>query len=321
MKAPKKEEKLTMLPTITNTEFVNHLHEMTPTNDNQPAPQTAESKKLREHLLRATGKKITAEHYAHHLCNLIGYPLVHYPQHLTETLITNPHNPQQLKTPLEHTHHLATEPAARFFLNYAKEYYENTICSEEAAAKYHLTRLDTYRNHPLLSPNLPQHTVDAVRAYLTHPHTYRILKDSYTHAVNIYNYTHKKKRYTNTTHKTEYQPGTLDTHFLTTTDLNRILEPLTLTNSPHTHTWSLYEPYILNHPNALTTLLGNGTTKTFTTSTLHQALTQAKNEEQEAYQHAHENTRQAHAKHATLTEIFYTTQLPANTPALAVGTL
>ena len=223
MKAPKKEEKLTMLPTITNTEFVNHLHEMTPTNDNQPAPQTAESKKLREHLLRATGKKITAEHYAHHLCNLIGYPLVHYPQHLTETLITNPHNPQQLKTPLEHTHRLATEPAARFFLNYAKEYYENTICSEEAAAKYHLTRLDTYRHHPLLSPNLPQHTVDAVRAYLTHPHTYRILKDSYTHAVNIYNYTHKKKRYTNTTHKTEYQPGTLDTHFLTTTDLNRIL--------------------------------------------------------------------------------------------------
>ena len=179
-----------MLPTITNTEFVNHLHEMTPTNDNQPAPQTAESKKLREHLLRATGKKITAEHYAHHLCNLIGYPLVHYPQHLTETLITNPHNPQQLKTPLEHT-----------------------------------------------------------------------------------------------------------------------------------HTWSLYEPYILNHPNALTTLLGNGTTKTFTTSTLHNALTQAKNEEQEAYQNAHENTRQAHAKHATLTEIFYTTQLPANTPALAVGTL
>lgn len=90
-----------MLPTtITNTEFVNHLHEMTPTNDNQPAPQTAESKKLREHLLRATGEKITAEHYAHHLCNLIGYPLVHYPQHLTETLITNPHNPQQLKTPL-----------------------------------------------------------------------------------------------------------------------------------------------------------------------------------------------------------------------------
>ena len=85
-----------MLPTITNTEFVNHLHEMTPTNDNQPAPQTAESKKLHEHLLRATGEKITAEHYAHHLCNLIGYPLVHYPQHLTETLITNPHNPQQL---------------------------------------------------------------------------------------------------------------------------------------------------------------------------------------------------------------------------------
>jgi len=74
-----------MLPIITNTEFVNHLHEMTPTNDNQPAPQTAESKKLREHLLRATGEKITAEHYAHHLCNLIGYPLVHYPQHLTET--------------------------------------------------------------------------------------------------------------------------------------------------------------------------------------------------------------------------------------------
>ena len=88
MKAPKKEEKLTMLPTITNTEFVNHLHEMTPTNDNQPAPQTTESKKLREHLLRATGKKITAEHYAHHLCNLIGYPLVHYPQHLTEIFYT-----------------------------------------------------------------------------------------------------------------------------------------------------------------------------------------------------------------------------------------
>ena len=236
MKAPKKEEKLTMLPTITNTEFVNHLHEMTPTNDNQPAPQTAESKKLREHLLRATGEKITAEHYAHHLCNLIGYPLVHYPQHLTETLITNPQNHQQLKTPLEHTHRLATEPAARFFLNYAKEYYEDTICSEEASAKYHLTRLDTYLTHPLLSPNLPQHTVDAVHTYLTHPHTYRILKDSYTHAVNIYNYTHKKKRYTTTTHTTEYQPGTLDTHFLTTTDLNRILEPLTLTTSPHTGT-------------------------------------------------------------------------------------
>lgn len=95
----------------------------------------------------------------------------------------------------------------------------------------------------------------------------------------------------------------------------------TITNTEFVNHLHEMTPTNDNHPTALTTLLGNGTTKTFKKSTLHKALTQAKNEEQEAYHHAHENTRQARAKHATLTEIFYTTQLPVKDTALAVGTL
>lgn len=148
-----------MLPTITNTEFVNHLHEMTPTNDNQPAPQTAESKKLREHLLRATGEKITAEHYAHHLCNLIGYPLVHYPQPPTTLPQPTPtHRRRRTRIPHPPTH--LQDPQR---LLHSRRQYLQLHPQEKALHQHHPKNRIPARN--------PRHTLPHHHRPQPHPRT------------------------------------------------------------------------------------------------------------------------------------------------------